>query len=417
MSVSTTRVVVEADGGSRGNPGPAGYGSVVFDAGSGAVLAERSESLGVQTNNFAEYNGLIAGLRAAIELGATVVAVRMDSKLVVEQMRGTWQAKHAGMRDLRDEARALARQFDDVSYQWIPREQNKHADRLANAAMDRAAGLTPKSAPPAPSTSATSVSADPVSSVAPVSSAPVSSASVSASVSPTPTTAMTTTAVTTTAVAPAAAAWTPPVGATTRLVLVRHGATAHSGPRLFSGRNELPLAPDGERQAAALGARFCRTPDIAAIISSPYRRARQTAQAIVDAAGVGSVQVADGLAELDFGVWEGLGSAEVTARWGAEFAAFAEGETPAPQGESFADVAARVARTRDEILAAHPGQTLLLVTHVTPIKTLLRLALAAPQEALFRIHLDTASVSIVDYPLAGSPSVRLMNDTSHLTAL
>jgi len=130
------KVVVEADGGSRGNPGPAGYGAVVLDPDTEEVLAERSEGIGVATNNVAEYQGLIAGLRAAIELGATAVEVRMDSKLVVEQMSGRWQVKHPAMKPLAKEAAGLVRELGSVQFGWIPRERNKRADRLANVAMD-----------------------------------------------------------------------------------------------------------------------------------------------------------------------------------------------------------------------------------------------------------------------------------------
>ncbi len=136
------RVIVEADGGSRGNPGPAGYGAVVTDAESGSVLAERAESIGRATNNVAEYSGLIAGLEAAAAVGATEVAVQMDSKLVVEQMTGRWQVKHPDMRPLARRAQELRGPFDSVTFRWIPREQNKHADRLANEAMDAAASGT-----------------------------------------------------------------------------------------------------------------------------------------------------------------------------------------------------------------------------------------------------------------------------------
>jgi ribonuclease H / adenosylcobalamin/alpha-ribazole phosphatase len=137
----TRRLVVEADGGSRGNPGPAGYGAVVRDATTGEVLAEVSESIGRATNNVAEYSGLIAGLRAAaaIARGADV-EVRMDSKLVVEQMSGRWQIKHPDMRPLAAKARETARSLGRVSYTWVPRSRNVHADRLANQAMDAAAG-------------------------------------------------------------------------------------------------------------------------------------------------------------------------------------------------------------------------------------------------------------------------------------
>jgi len=133
------RLLVEADGGSRGNPGPAGYGAVVRDAATGEVLAEVSEAIGVATNNVAEYQGLIAGLRAAIAIDPSCrVEARMDSKLVVEQMSGRWQIKHDGMRRLAAEARGVLPP-DRVRYTWIPRERNAAADRLANAAMDAAA--------------------------------------------------------------------------------------------------------------------------------------------------------------------------------------------------------------------------------------------------------------------------------------
>ncbi|WP_309116320.1 reverse transcriptase-like protein, partial [Saccharothrix sp.] len=135
------KVVVEADGGSRGNPGPAGYGAVVRTP-SGDVLAERSAGIGIATNNVAEYRGLIAGLRAAAEVGASAVVARMDSKLVVEQMSGRWQVKHPAMKPLVAEAREAARAFESVTYEWVPRNDNKHADRLANEAMDTQAGLT-----------------------------------------------------------------------------------------------------------------------------------------------------------------------------------------------------------------------------------------------------------------------------------
>jgi ribonuclease HI len=135
------KVVVEADGGSRGNPGPAGYGAVVLDPDTDQVLVERAEGLGVTTNNVAEYQGLIAGLRAALELGATEVDVRMDSKLVVEQMSGRWQVKHPAMKPLALEAGGLVREIGAVRFEWIPRLRNSRADTLANEAMDAQAAL------------------------------------------------------------------------------------------------------------------------------------------------------------------------------------------------------------------------------------------------------------------------------------
>jgi ribonuclease HI len=130
------KVIIEADGGSRGNPGPAGYGAVVLDPDTDQVLVERAEGLGVTTNNVAEYQGLIAGLRAAVELGATDVDVRMDSKLVVEQMSGRWKVKHPAMQPLALEAARLVREIGSVRFEWIPRLRNSRADALANRAMD-----------------------------------------------------------------------------------------------------------------------------------------------------------------------------------------------------------------------------------------------------------------------------------------
>ena len=358
----TRRVVVEADGGSRGNPGPAGYGAVVRDAETGEVLAERKESLGRTTNNVAEYRGLIAGLQAAAEMGATSVAVRLDSRLIVEQMNGRWQVKHAGLRPLAREAVALRGQFPEITFDWIPREQNKHADRLANEAMDIAAGR-----PPVP--------------VRPVVDVP---------------------------------AWAPPTGTPTRLILVRHASTQHSAQRRFSGRNDLPLSPGGERQAVALADRATSFGDVAAVVSSPLSRARQTADRIAGALGLG-VDISDGMIETDFGAWEGLTIDEVQLRWPDELTAwFATPDGAPPDGETFAQVAQRVRRARDELIAARPGATVVVVSHVTPIKTLIRVALDAPVTAMTRMHLDPASVSIADYFADGTPSVRLLNDTSHL---
>jgi broad specificity phosphatase PhoE/ribonuclease HI len=361
VSDEVIEVVVEADGGSRGNPGPAGYGAVVLDAHTGAVLAERSESVGIATNNVAEYGGLIAGLTAARELGARRVAVRMDSKLVVEQMNGRWQVKHPAMKPLAREAADLRRGFDSVTFTWIPREQNTRADRLANEAMDRAMGIAKQGR----------------------------------STSPT-------------------AAWTPPTGTPTRLLLARHGATAHSAERRFSGRNTLPLDDRGEAQAGALAARLA-TSGADAVVTSPLVRCVQTADAIAARLGGVPVETVDGLAEVDFGRFEGLTAAEAREQYAEEYAAWLGSPDVAPPGgESFAGLTARLRRARESVLATHPEQTVIVVSHVTPIKTLVRLALDAPPAALFRIHLDPASLSQIDYFADGSSSLRLFNDTSHL---
>jgi probable phosphoglycerate mutase len=347
-------VIVEADGASRGNPGPASYGALVLDARTGAVLAERSEALGVATNNVAEYRGLIAGLAAAQELGAQRVTVRMDSKLVIEQAKGTWKINNSTLRELREEARAVAGTFAEIVFEWIPRAQNSRADRLANEALDRPAG----SAEPPP------------------------------------------------------AGWVPPTGTTTRFVLVRHGSTEHSPAQRFSGRNSLPLDEAGRAQAAALAARDYGA--VGAVVCSPLRRAVETAEPIAAAHGL-AVEIEDDLVETDFGTWEGLTFGEATDRDPELMAHWLNSPDAAPPGgESFVEVGERVRSAQQRIAAAHPGGRLVVVSHVTPIKLLLRMALDAPPQAMFRIHLDTASVSVVDYLANGGASVRLVNDTSHL---
>jgi ribonuclease HI len=130
-----TEVVVWTDGGARGNPGPAGYGAVVTTPG-GQVLAEVAEGIGWATNNVAEYRGVIAGLRQAAALGARRVRVRADSLLVVNQQKGLWKVKNADLRPLSEEAARLAKGFDRVVWEHVPRERNRHADALANRAMD-----------------------------------------------------------------------------------------------------------------------------------------------------------------------------------------------------------------------------------------------------------------------------------------
>ena len=137
----TARYVVEADGGSRSNPGPAAFGAVVFDGVTHEVVAERAEYIGKASNNVAEYSGLIAGLEAVRELDPTAtVEVRMDSKLVVEQMSGRWKIKHEDMKRLAEVARQVLPP-SQVTYTWIPRAENAAADALVNQALDAATGL------------------------------------------------------------------------------------------------------------------------------------------------------------------------------------------------------------------------------------------------------------------------------------
>ncbi|MFI9403781.1 bifunctional RNase H/acid phosphatase [Nocardia sp. NPDC052316] len=375
-------VIVEADGGSRGNPGPAGYGAVVFAADHVRVLAERREFIGVATNNVAEYRGLVAGLEAAAELGASVVAVRMDSKLVVEQMSGRWKIKHAAMIPLADRARRLVAGFERVSFTWIPRAENSHADRLANEAMDDATLVDEvRTAREAEKPTAAPVAEDPVVSAVAAQPAP---------------------------------GWTGATGRPTRLLLLRHGQTELSVQRRYSGRGNPPLTELGREQAARAAKMLAAKGGISAVVSSPLSRARDTAEAAAAALDA-PLTVLDGLIETDFGEWEGLTfleaaerDPELHARW------LGDASLPAPGGESFDQVRERVDAVRRDLVGLYPGANLVVVSHVTPIKTLLQLALGVGPSLLYRLHLDLASLSIAEFYPDGGSSVRLVNDTSYL---
>ncbi|MEV0123599.1 bifunctional RNase H/acid phosphatase [Streptomyces sp. NPDC050703] len=419
--------IVEADGGSRGNPGPAGYGSVVIDAASGETLAEAAEYIGVATNNVAEYKGLVAGLKAARELDPDAsVHVRMDSKLVVEQMSGRWKIKHPDMKPLAAEA---ARVFpaERVTYEWIPRERNKHADRLANEAMD--AGRRGERWSPAASTAeldarASRVAADPAP-AGPPGDAVAGAARARAALTATRGEASA-------VIAPAVAGidaqaarnvsapqvgWAAPdLGAPATFVLLRHGETPLTPEKRFSGSggSDPSLSDVGRGQAERAAAAFAARGTIQAVVSSPLKRCQETAHTVAARLGL-DVHLEEDLREADFGDFEGLTFAEARARHPEELNAWLTSpEAAPPGGESFTAVARRVAAARDRLTAAYARRTVLLVTHVTPIKTLVRLALGAPPESMFRMELSAASVSAVAYYADGNASLRLLNDTSHL---
>jgi probable phosphoglycerate mutase len=210
--------------------------------------------------------------------------------------------------------------------------------------------------------------------------------------------------------------WSNPAADPTTTILLRHGDTALSPEHRFSGRRDLPLSARGTRQAKAAACRLAAGAPIDAVVSSPLRRAVGTADIVAAELGVAPV-IDDDLGETDFGDWEGHTADEVRRQWPAEHAAWlASLDAAPPGGEAFAEVARRTRRARDTIIAAHPGETVIAVSHVTPIKVLLMLALDAPLLSMFRLHLDTASISRTDYFPNGASSVGLVNDTAHLDA-
>ncbi len=330
----------------------------------------------------------------------------MDSLLVVQQMAGRWKVKHPAMAELKLQADAVVRRLPRVRYAHIARELNSHADRLANEAMDAAARgevwQRRESSVP------TRTKRDPVAAPARESTKrdPVASRSGADASAARPN---------------RLSGWQAPSGPPCTTALLRHGQTALSVERRFSGRGADPELTDvGLAQAAAAARRLAadaQTTPYAAVYSSPLRRAGQTAAAVAAALNL-PVRTDERLAETDFGEWDGYTFAEVQAEWPADLEKWlADPAVAPPGGESFASTMVRVQDAREEIAAAHLGERVLLVTHVTPIKSLLREALDAPPAVFYRLHLDLASLCEVDWYADDAAVVRSMNDVSHLADL
>lgn len=379
------RLVVEADGAARGNPGPASYGAVVRDAETGEVLAERAATLGVATNNVAEYSGLIAALEAAYSLDPTAhVEVRMDSKLVIEQMAGRWSVKHENLKPLAHKARGLIPAQGQVSWTWIPRTENAHADRLANLVLDgEDAGV--------PSAEATGeiriISAQPLSKEVALETGPP----------------------------PKILGWATDLGHVTTLRLLRHGETPHTIEKRFSGtRFDPPLSERGQGQARAAAKHLASVGGTDVIVASPLQRARQTAQAVADELGL-EVMVDDDLRECDFGDWDGLTFAEARAQAGDALSRWLSNpEIAPPGGESLLQLAARVAEAQQRILDANTGRGVLIVAHVGSIKMLIREALGAPIATIHRLQLSPAALCTVRWYADGNSAMHAFNETAYL---
>ena len=355
--------MIEADGGSRGNPGPAAYGAVLKDAETGEVIAEDGTTIGVATNNVAEYSGLIAGLRLAQEFtpGAQVEA-RLDSKLIVEQMSGRWKIKHPDMRPLAAEAAALAPA--GTTYTWVPREQNQHADRLANEALDgKRHGVTGRD-----------------DSLIGVIESPSESPARAAS---------------------ELRGWSAAAGTPTTLVLLRHGVTAHTLEKRFSGglASANPgLSDEGRDQIRAAAEWLSPLADrIDVVVASPVRRTRESAEIVAELLDK-PLEEEPGFAEMEFGHWDGKTFGEVAEQHRDEMDAWLGSLDVAPGGgESFRAVEQRVLAGLQRVLDAHPGRTVVVVSHVTPIKTLVAHTVDAPLDAVFRMELSPASISVVSF--------------------
>lgn len=381
----TQELIIEADGGSRGNPGNAGSGAVVIDAATGQVIREIARYIGVATNNVAEYVALIAGLQAVLEINPEAkVLVRMDSKLVIEQMSGGWKIKHPDMISLGAQVQELARRLS-IKWQWIPREQNTLADALANRAMDELgdydSGYESK-----PSAFTTEFNlAGPTSIRAPrVSGEPL-----------------------------------------TTLVLVRHGRTALTESHKISGGDgddpELSAAGIGDAAAAAsviqqLGrdGRWKHIPPVTAVVASPMNRTRQTAEIIAAPLGI-AVALNENLREIGFGDWDGLTNEQVAEETPEALAAWQGSYTVAPpNGESLEDFDQRINRGRQQIVKEFSGKTVVVVAHVMPVRGFIKWALDAGESAYWRPQVAPCSITIIRVWGDSAAEVLATNITSHL---
>ena len=373
------RLVVETDGGSRGNPGPAGYGAVVRDAATGRVLAERADYLGLVSNNVAEYLGLLAGLRAAVAIdAAAAIEVRADSRLVVEQMSGRWKIKHEDMRRLAAQARTIARP-EQVTYTWVPRSQNAAADALANEAMDHHVAVS------------RDYDADSLERGG--DSGPVAAARATSDADFVPERVATGAPIRFDASRPLT------------VVLVRHGETPLTVSGAYSGSSVdgPPLTARGREQAAGaaeLVARIGRdvwadVPVPTELLASPMVRAQETAGVIGRRLGL-PVRTERIFAECDFGDWEGLTAAQIELRWPGQLKVWHDdASVRAPGGESIEDVGARMRTGLRTVRDAGIDRTVVVVTHSVSVRSAVGVAIGANSSAWARIRVAPASVSIV----------------------
>jgi probable phosphoglycerate mutase len=361
----TRRVIIEADGGSRGNPGPAAYGALIRDADTGEVIAERGEAIGIATNNVAEYRGLIAGLELVREHAPDAeVEVRMDSKLVVEQMAGRWKIKHVDMKPLALQAQRLV--SGNVTWTWVPRASNKAADALVNEALDSEAGSVQRVGTEGHVTTGPNLEE--------------LSASWRRREAEKPTT----------------------------VIMLRHGVTKHTLKKVFSGLggDDPSLTDLGREQAKRAAARLAKRGPIDAIVSSPLLRARETADVVAAELGL-DVELEPGFAEMGFGEWDGLAFFDIMERWPDDMRSWLDSPDVAPPGgESFDAVFKRVDEARKRLLTDYEGQTVVVVSHVTPIKMMLRIALDTEMELIQHFELAPASITTVQWWSEGWPVVK-----------
>ena len=337
--------IIRADGASRGNPGEASYGAVLFDGDS--EVASASEHLGVTTNNFAEYSGVIAGLKLALAHDPNAeYLVQLDSKLVVEQLSGNWKVKSKDLMPLVSEANKLASRLK-VRFEWIPREQNSRADSLANEALDRPVA---KSIPDQPG----SIRAPRVTSPG------------------------------------------------TELIFVRHGHSAHTEKGLVAGGDgaDPELSELGMREAEATAELLANPPSSwglamtnPLVISSNMLRTTQTGKAIADKLGAEMV-FDQRIREIFFGEWNGLSNTELFSKDPALLEAWRGSlDFRPPGGESIEDLISRTSPFVEEIRRDYPNRTVVVVSHMMPTRALTHQIIGGPSNYLWSTSFSPASVT------------------------
>lgn len=365
-------IFVYCDGASRGNPGPASYGVSIVDDG-GAIVAEFGEQLGIRTNNYAEYQGVIAALRYLSKTAHRDVTIRMDSKLVIEQLAGRWKVKSPDMRELVAEASRLLGPFR-ATLQWIPREENSRADELANQALDGSvtefaaaeielAGVQPRSI------RAPRQSREPVT-----------------------------------------------------LVLVRHGHTKVTERDLIAGGDgsdpelsELGIL-DASAAAKTIPAllEYFKLPAASTIIHSPMVRTTQTAQIISKHVPVGLEQD-ERLREIGFGNWNGQEMTAITAEKPDFVRSWQGSMSVKPEnGESIDDLVARVHPLIEELCESHSGETVVLVSHMMPVRTIAALSAKGAPSLYWSTNFSPGSVSIVRFFGPNFAEQFVINSCQHL---
>jgi len=392
-------VIIEADGGSRGNPGPAGSGAVLIDSQTGSVLAEIAMFIGVATNNVAEYRAVLAAVDVANEIAPDAeLLVRMDSKLVVEQMSGRWKVKNEGMQDL---FQSMQKSIGTrkISFEWIPREQNGKADALANEAMDAETSVVRKY----------------------VGSADTSTISVVTSSSK---------------VVAADLEYNPELPSSVRaprniskklttIILVRHGRTLLTESHRISGRggSDPQLSEAGIQDAQAVAEEltkvshsgpYARVVKPAVVVSSPIARTRETASIVATRLGI-PVEINEDIAEISFGDWDGHTNQEVAENWPDQYEQWrGDVKISPPGGESLEEFDVRVQKGLADILEKYEGQTVIVVSHVMPIRGFLKSALQAGWPAYWRTSVAPCSMSIIRFWGNEAAEITVVNQTNHL---